>query len=187
MKYLITGLGNIGPEYLGTRHNIGFRVVNKLVEEAGAFFSEERYGAIARIRVKNRELIVLKPNTFMNLSGNAVRYWLQKENIPVENMLVVLDDLALPFGILRLKPKGSDAGHNGLKNIAQVLGTQEYCRLRFGIGSDYPRGGQIDYVLGKFPAEELATMPEKLDRASEIIKSFCLAGIETTMNQFNNK
>lgn len=187
MKYLITGLGNIGSEYLGTRHNIGFRVVNKLVEAAGAFFSEERYGAIARMRVKNCELIVLKPNTFMNLSGNAIRYWLQKENIPVENLLVVLDDLALPFGTLRLKPKGSDAGHNGLKNIAQVLGTQEYGRLRFGIGNDYPRGGQIDYVLGKFPAEELATMPEKLERASEIIKSFCLAGIETTMTQFNNK
>lgn len=187
MKYLITGLGNIGSEYWGTRHNIGFRVVNKLVEEADARFSEERYGAIARMRVKNRELIVLKPNTFMNLSGNAVRYWLQKENIPVENLLVVVDDLALPFGTLRLKPKGSDAGHNGLKNIAQVLETEAYARLRFGIGNDYPRGGQIDYVLGKFPAEELALMPEKLECASEIIKSFCLAGVQLTMNQFNNK
>lgn len=187
MKYLITGLGNIGSEYWGTRHNIGFRVVNKLVEDAGAFFSEERYGAIARMRVKNCELIVLKPNTFMNLSGNAVRYWLQKENIPVENLLVVVDDLALPFGTLRLKPQGSDAGHNGLKNIAQVLGTQAYTRLRFGIGNDFPRGGQIDYVLGKFPPEELALMPEKLERASEIIRSFCLAGVQITMNQFNNK
>ena len=149
MKYLITGLGNIGPEYWGTRHNIGFRVVNALAEDAGAPFTEERYGAVARMRVKNCELILLKPNTFMNLSGNAVRYWLQKENIPVENLLVVVDDLALPFGTLRLKPKGSDAGHNGLKNIQQLLGTQEYCRLRFGIGSDFPRGGQIDYVLGK--------------------------------------
>ena len=124
MKYLITGLGNIGSEYLGTRHNIGFRVVNALAEDAGVPFTEERYGAIARMRVKNCELIVLKPNTFMNLSGNAVRYWLQKENIPVENLLVVVDDLALPFGTLRLKPKGSDAGHNGLKNIQQLLGTQ---------------------------------------------------------------
>ncbi len=187
MKYLITGLGNIGSEYLGTRHNIGFRVVNHLVEDAGGNFTEERYGAIARIRVKNRDLIVLKPNTFMNLSGNAVRYWLQKENIPVENLLIVVDDLALPFGTLRLKPKGSDAGHNGLKNIAQLLNTQEYSRLRFGIGNDFPRGGQIDYVLGKFPPEELRLMPGILDRATEIIKSFCLAGIQITMNQFNNK
>ena len=174
MKYLITGLGNIGSEYWGTRHNIGFRVVNHLVESVGGNFTEERYGAIARIRVKNCDLIVLKPNTFMNLSGNAVRYWLQKENIPVENLLIVVDDLALPFGTLRLKPKGSDAGHNGLKNIAQLLNTQEYSRLRFGIGSD-------------FPPEELQLMPEILDRATEIIKSFCLAGIQITMNQFNNK
>ena len=178
---------NIGSEYWGTRHNIGFRVVNHLVESVGGNFTEERYGAIARIRVKNCDLIVLKPNTFMNLSGNAVRYWLQKENIPVENLLIVVDDLALPFGTLRLKPKGSDAGHNGLKNIAQLLNTQEYSRLRFGIGSDFPRGGQIDYVLGKFPPEELQLMPEILDRATEIIKSFCLAGIQITMNQFNNK
>ena len=187
MKYLITGLGNIGPEYWGTRHNIGFRVVNALAEDAGAPFTEERYGAVARMRVKNCELILLKPNTFMNLSGNAVRYWLQKENIPAENLLVIVDDLALPFGTLRLKPKGSDAGHNGLKNIQQLLGTQEYCRLRFGIGNDFPRGGQIDYVLGKFPSEELELMPEKLKRAVEIIKSFCLAGVQITMNQFNNK
>lgn len=187
MKYLITGLGNIGSEYWGTRHNIGFRVVNKLVEDAGTGFSEERYGAIARMRVKNCELVVLKPNTFMNLSGNAVRYWLQKENILVENLLVVVDDLALPFGTLRLKPQGSDAGHNGLKNIAQVLGTQAYSRLRFGIGNDFPRGGQINYVLGKFPPAELQRMPEVLDCAVEIIKSFCLAGIQITMNQFNHK
>lgn len=187
MKYLITGLGNIGPEYWGTRHNIGFRVVNALAEDAGAPFTEERYGAVSRMRVKNCELILLKPNTFMNLSGNAVRYWLQKENIPVENLLVIVDDLALPFGTLRLKPKGSDAGHNGLKNIQQLLGTQEYCRLRFGIGNNFPRGGQIDYVLGKFPSEELELMPEKLKRAVEIIKSFCLAGVQITMNQFNNK
>ena len=187
MKYLITGLGNIGSEYLGTRHNIGFRVVNALAEDAGVSFTEERYGAIARMRIKNCELIVLKPNTFMNLSGNAIRYWLQKENIPVENLLVVVDDLALPFGTLRLKPKGSDAGHNGLKNIQELLGTQVYSRLRFGIGNDFPRGRQIDFVLGKFPAEELQEMPEKRDRAVEIIKSFCLAGIQITMNQYNNK
>ena len=185
MKYLITGLGNIGAEYLGTRHNIGFRVVNQLVESVNGQFTDERYGAIARIRVKSAELIVLKPNTFMNLSGNAVRYWLQKENIPVENLLVVVDDLALPFGHLRLKPQGSDAGHNGLKNIAQRLNTQNDARLRFGIGNDFPRGGQIDYVLGKFPPEQLQQMPEILNRAVEIIKSFCLAGIQITMNQYN--
>ena len=185
MKYLITGLGNIGAEYLGTRHNIGFRVVNQLVESVNGQFTDERYGAIARIRVKSAELIVLKPNTFMNLSGNAVRYWLQKENIPVENLLVVVDDLALPFGHLRLKPQGSDAGHNGLKNIAQLLNTQNYARLRFGIGNDFPRGGQIDYVLGKFPPEQLKQMPDILNRAVEIIKSFCLAGIQITMNQYN--
>ena len=185
MKYLITGLGNIGAEYLGTRHNIGFRVVNQLVESVNGQFTDERYGAIARIRVKSAELIVLKPNTFMNLSGNAVRYWLQKENIPVENLLVVVDDLALPFGHLRLKPQGSDAGHNGLKNIAQLLNTQNCARLRFGIGNDFPRGGQIDYVLGKFPPEQLQQMPDILNRAVEIIKSFCLAGIQITMNQYN--
>lgn len=187
MKYLITGLGNIGSEYFGTRHNIGFRVVNALAEEAGISFTEERYGAIARMRIKNSELILLKPNTFMNLSGNAVRYWLQKENIPVENLLVIVDDLALPFGTLRLKPKGSDAGHNGLKNIQQILGTQNYNRLRFGIGNDFNRGGQVDYVLGKFKQEELNEMPDKLKQSIEIIKSFCLAGIQITMNQFNNK
>ena len=187
MKYLIVGLGNIGPEYLGTRHNIGFRVVNALVEDAGARFTEERYGAIDRMRGKNCELVVLKPNTFMNLSGNAVRYWLQREHIPVENLLVVVDDLALPFGTLRLKPKGSDAGHNGLKNIQQLLGTQVYSRLRFGIGNNFPRGGQIDYVLGPFTPDELQLMPEKIKRAVEIVRSFCLAGVEITMNQYNNK
>lgn len=187
MKYLVAGLGNIGSEYLGSRHNIGFRIVNRLVDDAGANFTEERYGAIARMRVKNCELIVLKPNTFMNLSGHAVRYWLQKENIPVENLLVVVDDLALPFGTLRLKPKGSDAGHNGLGNIQDILGTQQYARLRFGIGDDFPRGRQVDYVLGQFTGEELSAMPEKLKLAVEIIRSFCLAGVQTTMNQYNNK
>ena len=187
MKYLITGLGNIGSEYLGTRHNIGFRVVNALVEDAGVPFTEERYGAIARMRIKNCELIILKPNTFMNLSGNAVRYWLQKENIPLENVLIVVDDLALPFGTLRLKGKGSDAGHNGLKHIAATLGTQDYARLRFGIGNDFPRGGQIDFVLGHFTDEDLKTMDERVATACDIIKSFCLAGISITMNQYNKK
>lgn len=187
MKYLIVGLGNIGSQYLGTRHNIGFRVVNKLAEDAGVGFTEQRYGAIARMRLKNREVVLLKPNTFVNLSGNAVRYWLQKEDIPKENLLVVVDDIALPFGVLRLKPKGSDAGHNGLRNIQEILGTQEYARLRFGIGNQFPRGRQVDYVLGQFDPEELAFMLEVLKRAMEIAKSFCLAGIQITMNQFNNK
>lgn len=187
MKYLIVGLGNIGPDYMGTRHNIGFRVVNKLADTADVRFTEQRYGSVAKLRLKNKELVLLKPNTFMNLSGNAVRYWLQKENIEKENLLVIVDDIALPFGTLRLKPKGSDAGHNGLKNIQQILATQEYCRLRFGIGNYFPRGGQVEYVLGQFDPEELAAMPPVLDRAIEIIKSFCLAGVQLTMNQFNNK
>ncbi|MCD7977040.1 MAG: aminoacyl-tRNA hydrolase [Tannerellaceae bacterium] len=187
MKYLVVGLGNIGSEYLGTRHNVGFRVVNAVAEDCGAPFTEARYGAIAKFRLKNKEVILLKPNTFMNLSGLAIRYWLQKENIPVENLLVVVDDLAIPFGVLRLKPKGSDAGHNGLRNIQEVLGTQTYARLRFGIGSDFSRGRQVEYVLGQFPPEELAEMPEKMKQAVEIVKSFCLAGIQVTMNQFNNK
>lgn len=187
MKYLIVGLGNIGSEYLGTRHNIGFRLVNGLVEDAGAGFTEERYGAIARCKIKNKQAVVLKPNTFMNLSGHAVRYWLQKENIPVENLLIVVDDLALPYGTLRLKPKGSDAGHNGLRNIQELLGTQEYARLRFGIGDNFSRGRQIEYVLGQFTPEELSAMPEKQKQAVEIMRSFCLAGMQITMNQYNNK
>ena len=187
MKYLIVGLGNIGSEYWGTRHNVGFRVVNALAEDLGVSFTENRYGATAHARVKNCCLTLLKPNTFMNLSGNAVRYWLQKENVPVENLLVVVDDLALSFGTLRLKPKGSDAGHNGLKNIQELLGTQVYSRLRFGIGNGFPRGGQVDYVLGQFDPEELAVMPEKMKQSVEIVKSFCLAGVERTMNQYNNK
>lgn len=187
MKYLIAGLGNIGAQYIGTRHNIGFRIVNRLAEDAGASFVEQRYGSVAQMRVKNKELVVLKPNTFMNLSGNAVRYWLQKENVPLENLLVIADDIALPFGILRLKPRGRDAGHNGLRNIQELLGTQGYARLRFGIGSYFPRGGQIEYVLGAFDPEEREAMPPVIDRAVEIIQSFCLAGIQTAMNQFNNK
>lgn len=187
MKYLITGLGNFESKYWGTRHNIGFRIVNAVAEDGNVSFSEARYGAIARLRVKNKELILLKPNTFMNLSGLAVRYWLQKENIPVENLLVAVDDLALPFGSLRLKPNGSHAGHNGLRNIEETLGTQEYARLRFGIGNDFPRGGQVGFVLSMFDPEEMKTMPERMEKAVEIVKSFCLAGIQITMNQFNNK
>jgi len=185
LKYLVTGLGNIGEEYWGTRHNIGFRVVNELSESAGATFSECRYGAISRFRVKNAEITALKPNTFMNLSGNAVRYWLQKEDLPVSQLLVVVDDLALPFGTLRIKPKGSHGGHNGLRNIEEILGTQVYARLRFGIGNDFPQGKQYDFVLSRFLDEEEAVLPEKVKIAAEMVRSFCLSGIEATMNQYN--
>ena len=187
MKYLIAGLGNIGPKYLGTRHNIGFRIANAVAEEAGVIFTEKRYGAIATVRIKNAELILLKPNTFMNLSGNAVRYWLQKENIPVENLLIAADDLALPFGSLRLKPKGSHAGHNGLRHIQDVLGIDNYARLRFGIGDDFPIGRQVDYVLSPFTPEELEKIPERIKQTTEMVKSFCLAGVDITMNLYNHK
>ena len=187
MKYLIVGLGNIGSEYENTRHNIGFRVLDALAKASNLIFSDGRYGATCEMKIKGRTLVLLKPSTYMNLSGNAVRFWLQKENISIENLLVVVDDLALPFGTLRLKPRGSDAGHNGLKHIQQILGTDNYARLRFGIGNDFLRGGQVNFVLGSFPPEEEKILPEKFERAGEIIKSFCLAGIQLTMTQFNNK
>ncbi len=187
MKYLIVGLGNIGDEYQGTRHNIGFRILDAFAKASNIVFSDGRYGFTATLSLKGRELILLKPSTYMNLSGNAVRYWMQHEKVPLENVLVVVDDLSLPFGALRLKGKGSDAGHNGLKHIAATIGTQNYARLRFGIGNDFPKGGQIDFVLGTFSEEDLKTMDERVDRAIEIIKSFCLAGLEITMNQFNGK
>ena len=187
MKYLIAGLGNIGDEYRDTRHNIGFMVLDALARASNAVFRDGRYGFTTTISVKGRQLILLKPSTYMNLSGNAVRYWLQREKIPLENLLVVVDDIALPFGSLRMKGKGSDAGHNGLKHIAATLGTQGYARLRFGIGNDFPRGGQIDYVLGEFGEEDLKLLPERLEKAGEMVKSFCLAGLEITMTQYNNK
>lgn len=187
MKYLIVGLGNIGPEYEGTRHNIGFRVLDALAKASKLVFEDKRYGFVTTLSVKGQQLVLLKPSTFMNLSGNAVRYWMNKENIPLERLLIVVDDLALPFGALRMKPGGSDAGHNGLKNIASVLGTQAYARLRFGIGNDFPRGGQIDFVLGQFTEEDLKTMDERVELAGEMIKSFCLAGIQITMNQYNKR
>ena len=187
MNYLIVGLGNIGKEYDGTRHNIGFRVLDALAKASNLVFEDKRYGAIACTSIKGQQLTFLKPSTYMNLSGNAVRYWMKEKNIPLERLLVVVDDLALPFGTLRMKPSGSDAGHNGLKHIASTLGTQEYARLRFGIGNDFPRGGQIDFVLGSFTPEDLTTMEERLALAGEMIKSFCLAGIQITMNQYNKR
>ena len=185
MKYLITGLGNIGQEYDNTRHNIGFRVLDAFAKASNAVFSDGRYGATCRVNIKGRTLILLKPSTYMNLSGNAVRYWLQKENIPNENLLVVVDDIALPVGQLRLKERGSDGGHNGLSHIAQLIG-QNYARLRFGIGGDFPRGGQVDYVLGKFTEEDDKIVEQKLPVAIDMIISFCLIGAARTMTQYNN-
>ena len=187
MKYLIVRLGNIGPEYACTRHNAGFIIADALADSVGATFSTERYGDIAHARVKNAQLTILKPSTYMNLSGNAVRYWKDKEGIDIENILVLVDDCALPFGAIRIKPSGSDAGHNGLKNIAQMLGTQAYARLRFGIGNDFPRGSQVDYVLGAFSAEEAEAMSERIVIAVDAIKAFCLAGIQNAMCNYNNK
>ena len=187
MKHLIVGLGNIGDEYRGTRHNIGFTILDAFAEASNISFSSGRYGDIAEGRLKNKQFILLKPSTYMNLSGNAVRYWKTKENIELENILVLVDDLALPFGAIRLKGRGSDAGHNGLKNIAQMLGTDAYPRLRFGIGNDFPRGCQIDYVLGQFTLDERQRLPQRVDVAVDAIKTYILAGLQTAMCDFNNK
>ena len=187
MKYLIVGLGNIGNEYAATRHNIGFMILDAFAKASNISFSTERYGDVAHTRLKNKQLVLLKPSTYMNLSGNAVRYWKEKEGIELENILVLVDDIALPFGAVRLKPKGSDAGHNGLKNIAQMLGTQNYPRLRFGIGNDFPRGCQIDYVLGTFTPEQQNELPARIDVAVEAMKEFVLAGMENAMCKYNNK
>jgi PTH1 family peptidyl-tRNA hydrolase len=187
MKYLIVGLGNIGAEYQNTRHNIGFTILDAFAKASNVFFTENRYGSTCEVKIKGRTLILLKPSTFMNLSGNALRYWMQKENIEIENVLVVVDDIALPFGTLRLKPKGSDAGHNGLKNIQEILGHSNYARLRFGLGSDFIKGQQIAYVIGKWTTEQSKIVTERAELAVEIIRSFCLAGLELTMTQFNGK
>ncbi len=187
MKYLIVGIWAIWvPEYHETRHNIGFMVVDALAKAAGTTFNDGRYGFTTTLSVKGRQLILLKPSTFMNLSGNAVRYWMQKENIPLENVLIVVDDLALPFGTLRLKGKGSDAGHNGLKHHRSHIGTGS-SPAAFWHRQRLSRGGQVDFVLGHFTDEDWKTMDERLKTAGEIIKSFCLAGIDITMNQFNKK
>jgi len=187
VKYLIVGLGNIGPEYHNTRHNIGFEVLDQFVEDSKFPFETKRYGDVSEFKFKGRKLILLKPSTYMNLSGKAVNYWLQKENIPVENMMIILDDLALPLGSLRIKPKGGDAGHNGLKNINEILGHQSYTRLRFGIGDDFFKGQQVDYVLGRWTEEEQKDIEEPIKVCSSIIKSFATIGLGRTMNQFNKK
>lgn len=187
MKYLIVGLGNIGDEYAHTRHNIGFDVIGALAEMNNVVFTEERYGAVGTMKYKGRELILLQPNTYMNLSGKAVNYWVQKEKIDLENILIVVDDLAIPFGTLRLKGKGSPGGHNGLKNISAMLGTDNYARLRFGLGNEFSKGGQIDFVLGHWTDDEKVHLTERLNTAGEIIKSFVTIGLQLTMTQFNNK
>lgn len=185
MKYLIVGLGNIGPEYQDTRHNIGFNVLDAFAKASNAVFEDKRYGAVCELKVKGRALVLLKPNTYMNLSGKAVSYWMQKEKIVLEDLLVVVDDLALPFGTLRLRAQGSDGGHNGLKSINALLGTNDYARLRYGIGNDFLRGQQADYVLGSWEGEEKEKLPELLEKGGEIIISFVLQGITRTMNTFN--
>lgn len=187
MNHLIVGLGNIGQEYANTRHNIGFRVLDALAKASNLVFEDKRYGFVTTLRVKNQSLILLKPSTYMNLSGNAVRYWMNEKKIPLENLLIVVDDLALPFGEIRMRPSGSEGGHNGLKHITSVLGTQQYARLRFGIGNDFPRGGQIDFVLGEFPPSDLERMDERLDVACEAVKAYALSGLQFAMNHYNGK
>jgi len=187
VKYLVVGLGNVGVKYENTRHNIGFKVADALAERSATSFKDERYGAIASIKHRGRNLVLLKPNTFMNLSGKAVNYWMQKEKIPLDRLLIVTDDLALPFGKQRLRLKGSAGGHNGLKSINEVLGRQDYARLRIGIGDEFHKGGQIDYVLGEWSAAEEEILSKRIEVAAETCLSFCSIGGPQTMTFFNNK
>jgi PTH1 family peptidyl-tRNA hydrolase len=184
-KFLIVGLGNIGDKYQETRHNVGFKVLDALAAEESFVFEDAKLGAIATFKYKGRSILCLKPSTYMNLSGKAVRYWLEKENIPLENLLVITDDINLTFGTLRLKGKGSDGGHNGLKDIQNTLQTTTYNRFRFGVGSDFGKGKQVDYVLGEWNEDELKTLSERLKKAAEVIRSFVFSGLKNTMNQFN--
>lgn len=186
-KFLIVGLGNIGPKYHNTRHNIGFKVLDYLAEQESLTFETQKLGDIATYKFKGRTFILLKPSTYMNLSGKAVNYWLQKEKVPVENLLVITDDLNLPFGTIRVKTKGSDGGHNGLKDIQGQLGTTNYNRFRFGISDEFSKGRQVDYVLGEWDEGEEKNLPERLKKSVEVIKSFGTAGINNTMNTFNGK
>lgn len=186
MKYLIAGLGNIGAEYELTRHNIGFLVMDRIADNHKIDFHTDRLADKAELKYKGRQLHLIKPNTYMNLSGKAISYWLQELKISKENLLVIVDDIALPFGSLRMRTKGSSAGHNGLKNIEQILGGQDYSRLRFGIGNNYSKGQQVDFVLSNFSKQEFDELPAIMDKASEMIYSFCTIGAERTMNFFNN-
>ncbi len=195
-KYLIVGLGNIGDEYENTRHNIGFKVAEALAsvfdkeedkKKSVKLFSSERYASVNQSRFKGNRLTIIKPATFMNLSGKAVNYWMQEEKIPFKNLLIICDDLALPFGTLRLKKKGSDGGHNGLTDIIATLNTTEFARLRFGIGSEFSKGHQVNYVLGKWSPEEEKSLAERIDQCVKITKSFIAIGVDRTMSDFNNK
>lgn len=186
MKFLIVGLGNIGPEYELTRHNIGFLTLDRLADQEGLTFEHDRHAFKTELKFKGRSMMLIKPTTYMNLSGKAVNYWLQQLNIPIENLLIITDDVALPLGKLRMRGKGSDAGHNGLKNIAQTLSTTSYPRLRFGIGDNFHKGQQVDYVLGRFTKDEFDKLPELMDKAIDMIKGFCTIGIERTMSQYNS-
>ncbi len=186
-KFLVVGLGNIGPKYQNTRHNIGFRVLDTLAKEEDLSFETKKLGDLTTYKFKGRTIILLKPNTYMNLSGKAVRYWLEKEKIPLENLLVVTDDINLPFGSIRLKAKGSAGGHNGLKDIEAQLNTSKYSRFRFGVGDEFHKGRQVDYVLGEWNNDEETTMHERLEKAIALIKSFATAGLSNTMNSFNGK
>lgn len=186
-KYLIVGLGNIGDEYANTRHNIGFTVLDILAKENNAPFSTDRLASVARFKFKGKTIVLIKPSTYMNLSGKAVNYWMQAEKISIENVLVITDDLALPLGSLRLKGKGSDGGHNGLKNIQETLNSAEYARLRFGVGSEFSKGKQVDFVLGKWNPEEEKLLEPRIKIATEIVQAFATIGLQRTMSAFNNK
>lgn len=187
VKYLIVGLGNIGEEYKGTRHNIGFQVIDNFIDPEKDTVKHDRLAFTVHKKFKGRTLVLCKPTTYMNLSGRAVNYWLQKEKIPIENLLVIVDDLALPFGTIRIKKKGSDAGHNGLTNIIETLGHQNFNRMRFGIGSEFSKGTQVNYVLGKWADDEKEKLKERIDKMCQAIKSFTTIGIDRTMNSFNGK
>ena len=185
-KFLIVGLGNIGEKYINTRHNIGFKILDQLAHEESLSFEDAKLGSLTIFKYKGRSAICLKPSTYMNLSGKAVRYWLDKEKIPLDNLLIITDDLNLPFGTIRLKTKGSDGGHNGLKDIQNQLQTSKYNRFRFGVGADFKTGRQVDYVLGKWNEDELSQLNERLKKSTELIRAFMFSGVTNTMNQFNN-
>lgn len=187
MKYLIVGLGNIGSEYENTRHNIGFMVLDELAKKAEEPFKQDRYAHVTEVKHKGRKLVLVKPTTYMNLSGKAVRYWMKEHNIPLENVLIVTDDLDLPFGKLRMKAKGSGGSHNGMNHIIEVLGRNDFPRLRFGIGDDYSRGKQVDYVLGEFNKEEVLALPERIDMCIKFIEGFATIGVARSMSAYNNK
>jgi len=187
MNYLIVGLGNPGEKYINTRHNVGFKAVETFAQKHDTSFNQEKHAEIGRINWRNSNIFLLKPTTYMNLSGKAIRYWMQQKKIPIENILVITDDIALPFGKLRLKGKGSDGGHNGLKDIQSILNTQQYARLRFGVGNEFIKGKQIDYVLGEWTSEEISQLKERLEVATEFITSFITMGLNKTMSDWNNK